>query len=60
MTEKGTIKTIKREPVFNTVVCFPWWWDNIDLDCNIGEKLCVYRVRSCNEVDSMMLSLWIC
>lgn len=57
--DKGTIKTVKREPVFNTVVCVPWWWDNPDLDCHIGEKEYFYRVKSFSCVDHVTLSLWI-
>lgn len=57
--EKGTIKTVKRESVFNTVVCVPWWWDNEDFNCNIGKKEYFYRVKSLSCVDHVTLSLWI-
>ena len=55
---KGTIKTIKRDSVFNTIICVPWWWDNKDFNCDIGKKLLVYR-GICNTVDSVKISLWI-
>ena len=60
MTEKGRIKQIKREPVFNSVICVPWWCDKKDFDCSIGEKLYIFRSRIIfNLVDSVKLSLWI-